>query len=494
MPLESLQVFLDPCKVDLLLALQLGKQPARVLVLDDCSGAMVEVDGVRFRLPRDQKALSDRFARSGDLRLHPLFPRQLFQVDEVGKVLLLPAGLEPRDGEQGGKSMIGQPLSRRSFLQGAGIGAAAFAAAGLPRFAHAAREKELNILCWEGYNSAEVLDPFRSTNGATVKAESLTNDPTMINRLRAGETNVWDLINVNNPWARKIMLPEKLIKPLPVAEFEPFFAKMMPEFKAPYKWAMSDDGSQLLGMAQRFGPDFDGIVSISPAVHWDRWGFSAGAWFWIPGRRWGPAWVSWAYSPGYVSWCPLGWDNRPIVQIINVYTRGYDPWHAWTVIPRRHFGYGAVHANVVPRHVIDTRLRGTFVHRATAPEVVGYAVPRATAPIRVAGTRRDPGSRRGDSTVYTNLSPDQSRVRTPGARVTVDPGAGTSAPRAVPRSAAGVPPFTTWLSSGSSPTSSRKIVPPSARVNRPSRLAPGVANATPRKCWGVGLADLPIPW
>ena len=43
--------------------------------------------------------------------------------------------------------------------------------------------------------------------GATVKAESLTNDPTMINRLRAGETNVWDLINVNNPWARKVMYP-----------------------------------------------------------------------------------------------------------------------------------------------------------------------------------------------------------------------------------------------------------------------------------------------
>jgi spermidine/putrescine transport system substrate-binding protein len=48
-----------------------------------------------------------------------------------------------------------------------------------------------------------------------VKAESLTNDPTMINRLRAGETNVWDLINVNNPWARKVMWPAKLIKPLP---------------------------------------------------------------------------------------------------------------------------------------------------------------------------------------------------------------------------------------------------------------------------------------
>ena len=134
--------------------------------------------------------------------------------------------------------------------------AAAFAGGGslLTVGAEAARETELNILCWEGYNSAQVLDPFRSAKGATVKAESLTNDPTMINRLRAGETNVWDLINVNNPWARKVMHPEKLITPLDKARFEPYFAKMMPEFKAPYKWAMDDAGAELLGMAQRFGP------------------------------------------------------------------------------------------------------------------------------------------------------------------------------------------------------------------------------------------------
>jgi len=144
-------------------------------------------------------------------------------------------------------------ISRRTMLQGAAALAAAgpFMNAGK---AFAAREKELNILCWEGYNSAQVLDPFRAKTGATVKAESLTNDPTMINRLRAGEINTWDLINVNNPWARKVMLPEKLIKPLPKAEFEPFFDKMLPMFKPPYKWAMSDDGKELLGMAQRFGP------------------------------------------------------------------------------------------------------------------------------------------------------------------------------------------------------------------------------------------------
>ena len=147
-------------------------------------------------------------------------------------------------------------LSRRNFMQQSAAFAAAFAAAGSSsvRPAFAAREKELNILCWEGYNSAQVLDPFRSEKAATVKAESLTNDPTMINRLRAGEINVWDLINVNNPWARKIMLPEKLIKPLDRAKFEPYFEKMLPQFKPPYKWAMDDKGEQLIGMAQRFGP------------------------------------------------------------------------------------------------------------------------------------------------------------------------------------------------------------------------------------------------
>jgi spermidine/putrescine transport system substrate-binding protein len=147
-------------------------------------------------------------------------------------------------------------ISRRNFMTQSAAMAAAFAGAGslASTPAQAAREKELNILCWEGYNSAQVLDPFRSNMGATVKAESLTNDPTMINRLRAGETNVWDLINVNNPWARKVMFPEKLIKPLDRAKMEPYFEKMMPAFKPPYRWAMDDAGAELLGMCQRFGP------------------------------------------------------------------------------------------------------------------------------------------------------------------------------------------------------------------------------------------------
>jgi spermidine/putrescine transport system substrate-binding protein len=119
-------------------------------------------------------------------------------------------------------------ISRRTLMQMMGAGAAAlgtpFGKAGM---AFAARGKEMNILCWEGYNSAQVLDPFRKKENATVKAETLNNDPAMINRLRAGETNIWDVINVNNPWARKVLWPEELIGPLPREKFEPYFDKML---------------------------------------------------------------------------------------------------------------------------------------------------------------------------------------------------------------------------------------------------------------------------
>ena len=101
--------------------------------------------------------------------------------------------------------------SRRNFLKTTGALAAAYSLGTFPNFAHAAREKELNIYCWEGYNSDDVLDPFRKEFEATVRAEGLTSDPDAVNRLRAGETKVWDLINVNNPWAREMMWPEGLI-------------------------------------------------------------------------------------------------------------------------------------------------------------------------------------------------------------------------------------------------------------------------------------------
>lgn len=153
-------------------------------------------------------------------------------------------------------------ITRRDMLKVTGAAAALGAAGGLPRLARAARTDELNILCWEGYNTSDVLDPFRRETGAKVSAESGTSDPDMINKLRAGEVNVWDLINLNQPWAREQMYPEGLIKPLDRARFEPYFDKMMSEFQGPYPYALDASGKDLIGMVQRFGP-FSFVVNTN---------------------------------------------------------------------------------------------------------------------------------------------------------------------------------------------------------------------------------------
>ncbi|MDR9394117.1 MAG: PotD/PotF family extracellular solute-binding protein [Roseovarius sp.] len=144
-------------------------------------------------------------------------------------------------------------LTRRNFNAGLAGLVGAGAMSPLSK-AHAARSDRMNILCWEGYNSDDVLGPFREMHpDATVRAESGTSDPSMINKLRAGEVNVWDLINVNQPWARDQLYPEDLIKPLSKDRFMPYFDRMLPGFSDPYPLSFADDG-KLIGMPQRFGP------------------------------------------------------------------------------------------------------------------------------------------------------------------------------------------------------------------------------------------------
>ena len=144
-------------------------------------------------------------------------------------------------------------ISRRGFAQGAGI-IAGLAVTGRIGRAIGQSGGELNILCWEGYNTDDVLAPFRDLHpGATIRAESGTSDPDMINRLRAGEVNVWHLINVNQPWARAQLYPEGLIVPLDPERFLPLFDNMSRGFSSPYPLALADNGD-LIGMPQRYGP------------------------------------------------------------------------------------------------------------------------------------------------------------------------------------------------------------------------------------------------
>lgn len=155
--------------------------------------------------------------------------------------------------------------TRRQFLKAAGAGAAAIGASSLlPSDAQAARE--LRLFCWDGYADTRLHEEFLKQHDTKIKYDLLISDPDAVNRLRAGETKIWDIINLNNPWARAWMWPEGLIVELPRERFEPYFEKMFDLFAPPYKWAMSFDNQHLLGVCQRVGT-YDFAINTD-AVDW----------------------------------------------------------------------------------------------------------------------------------------------------------------------------------------------------------------------------------
>jgi hypothetical protein len=114
-----------------------------------------------------------------------------------------------------------------------------------------------------------------------------------------------------------------------------------------------------------------------PTHHYGRWGYARSHWFWIPGRHYGPGWVSWATAPGYVSWCPLGFDNRPVFALSMSVG---NPWLGWAVLPRRHFGVhhaSYVSSYTVARHVPAPR---SFAVHTSSPPAPVRAVPRPGSP------------------------------------------------------------------------------------------------------------------
>lgn len=60
--------------------------------------------------------------------------------------------------------------------------------------------------------------------------------------------------------------------------------------------------------------------------HYGRWVRLRGrGWVWVPGREWGPAWVSWRTGGDYIGWAPLPprrpgeyWDEQPITARVDI--------------------------------------------------------------------------------------------------------------------------------------------------------------------------------
>lgn len=156
-------------------------------------------------------------------------------------------------------------INRREMLKLLG---AATCMAGVGCSPASDQSRDLALLTWDAYADPGLLGLWREQTGGSIRYEIHVSDPTSVNRLRAGETAVWDFINLNNPWARKQLWPARLIRDLPRDRFEPLYDKMFEKFAPPYHWAMSEDGEHLLGVVQRF-ETFDFVVNsdvISPAT------------------------------------------------------------------------------------------------------------------------------------------------------------------------------------------------------------------------------------
>jgi len=242
--------------------------------------------------------------------------------------------------------------------------------------------------------------------------------------------------------------------------------------------------------------------------HYGRWGITtAGRWYWIPGRQWGAAWVSWAIAPSYVSWCPLGFDGRPVVtfhghrRFVNervfdrrfgVNDRIFDPDFAWTTIHRREMGgrrsstRGGLRArNLVERDGVPF-IQQSAPPRAPERRAIRTASPQPREGRRAVGRTPAPPTTLGEAAAARRATPR----RAPGAAATTTPAPGAG--RRVVQPRFGQPPTAPLAPRRADRSEVRPGRPASPEASRPVQTPRG-ATATPRANGTVPLRPSVTP-
>ncbi len=212
-----------------------------------------------------------------------------------------------------------------------------------------------------------------------------------------------------------------------------------------------------------------------PTHHYGRWGHVNNRWFWIPNRHWGPAWVSWVSTPGYIGWCPLGFDNRPIISITHFTVIDPHIRRSWTFIPSHHF----VRNVYVRNHIVVPTFR-TPQQRFTV-----LRAPAAPATVRVAAARRPLGA----PTASLAVTPRSAGAsgRTPS--ISSAP-AGSRA--ATSRSAAGAPLSRPAVEPSRSPARAPAVPASRPATSAPAGRADAARSAAPRRAPAAGALAPPI--
>jgi len=222
------------------------------------------------------------------------------------------------------------------------------------------------------------------------------------------------------------------------------------------------------------------------AYHYGRWNWGVGVgWYWVPGYVWAPAWVSWRYGGGFVTWCPLGPPG--------VFFAYRHP--GWIAVPERHFTRPITSVAVPAQRTVGVVAQARPLTGAQAAVARGgsfgppvTAVARATGqPIRAVpvaqAVRPRPTTARTSSPITTGMRSPQPRVRAgsetarpvPTSRPADGPRAAPSGrPSGAPRIESG-PPRGSGGGGGGAPRAS----PPSGGGGGPRASAPSGGGGRP---------------
>ncbi len=120
----------------------------------------------------------------------------------------------------------------------------------------------MNLLCWEGYESDNILGEFARQRKIRSNSQTLLSDADTAKALTDGRHKQWDVLNINNPWVRDFLCHRGVIKSLAEDRFASTLDKLLPEFDRLSHWARDDQGN-MVGVCQRFG-------AFNLVIHADR--------------------------------------------------------------------------------------------------------------------------------------------------------------------------------------------------------------------------------
>jgi spermidine/putrescine-binding protein len=111
--------------------------------------------------------------------------------------------------------------------------------------------KTLNILCWEGYADAELTKSFEEVTGATVKGTYFASSDELIEKLTAGNDNVFDIVTPS-PDMAQALVERDLVQPIDLKKITHYDS--LAETLRAMQDVVKDDATY--GVPFTWGPDY----------------------------------------------------------------------------------------------------------------------------------------------------------------------------------------------------------------------------------------------